>query len=161
MNSKSHGSFLALTAVDDHLKTFFCVYTPCGRRVLWCFGGKLAFIYRVAAWITWMLKRLEKGVCQPYGKARRNLTFFWPLQHPRHSDCHLEGGGSTFFQNFRIYKYRKAYKSARRPPNWGGGECTSTLRNFFSPPPVIFVPIRSRHSPEHCSQMHQHIQVIV
>lgn len=108
-------SFQALRAVDDQSMTFFCVYTPCGRCVLWCFGGKPESIFRVAVWIAWMPKWLEKGVCQSYGKARGNLAFFRPFQHPRDSDSHPEGGGSTFLQNFRTHKYHKAYKSERRP----------------------------------------------
>lgn len=114
---------------------FFCVYTPCGKCVLWCFGGKPASVFRVAVWIAWMLKWLEKGVCQSYGKARGNLALFRPLQQPRDSDCHPEGGGSTFLRNFRIHKYHKAYKSARRPPN-KKNPWTSTLWNFLHPPVI-------------------------
>ena len=124
----------------------------------WRFGGKLASVFMVAFWIAWMLKWLEKGVCQSYGKARGNLAFFWPLQHPRDSDCHPEGGGSTFLQNFRLHKYHKPYKSARPPPNkktLGLPHC-----EMFSTP-CYFLSIWSRHSSEHYSQMHQHIQVIV
>ena len=154
---QSHGSFQALTGVLDQSMVFFWVYTPCVGRVLRCFGGKPASIFMVAVWIALLLKWLEKGVCQSYGKAGGNLAFFRLLQYPRDSYCHPEGEGSTFLQNVGTHKYHKAYKSARRPPT------EKKPMNFhiikFSPPPCYFLPIRSRHSLEHFSHMPCHTQV--